>query len=45
MKLVNLNDRVTELMTITKLHTVFDVFENEADAVASFGTGEASAGA
>jgi anti-sigma B factor antagonist len=45
MKLLNLNDRVTELMMITKLLTVFDVFENEAAAVASFSTGEASAGA
>jgi len=45
MKLLNLNDRVTELMMITKLLTVFDVFDNEAEAVASFPTGEASAGA
>jgi anti-sigma B factor antagonist len=37
MKLLNLSDRITELMTITKLFTVFDVFENEADAVTSFG--------
>jgi len=45
MKLLNLNDRVTELMMITKLLTVFDVFDNEAEAVASFPTGGASAGA
>ena len=45
MKLLNLNDRVTELMMITKLLTVFDVFDNEGEAVASFPTGEASAGA
>lgn len=37
LKLLNLQQRITELMTITKLFTVFDVFENEADAVASFG--------
>jgi anti-sigma B factor antagonist len=37
LKLVNLPPRVTEIMTITKLVTVFDVFENERDAVASFG--------
>lgn len=43
MKLLNLNDRVTELMMITKLLTVFEVFEKEDLAVASFGTGEASA--
>lgn len=36
MKLLNLTERVSELMMITKLLTVFDVFENEADAVASF---------
>jgi len=38
MKLLGLNDRVTELMMITKLLTVFDVFENEEIAVNSFGT-------
>ena len=37
MKLLNLPERINELMTITKLFTVFDVFENETDAVASFG--------
>ena len=37
MKLLNLPERITEIMTITKLLTVFDIFENEADAVASFG--------
>jgi anti-sigma B factor antagonist len=43
MKLVNLNDRVTELIMITKLLTVFDVYEDEATAIASFGpTSEAS---
>lgn len=36
LKLANIPDRVIELMTITKLYTVFDVFETEADAVASF---------
>lgn len=36
LKLVNVNDRVTSLMTITKLYTVFDIFDNEADAVSSF---------
>jgi anti-sigma B factor antagonist len=42
MKLLNLNDRVTELMMITKLLTVFDIFENEEIAIGSFG---AAAGA
>jgi anti-sigma B factor antagonist len=36
MKLINLTDRVTELMMITKLLTVFDVFDNEAEAIKSF---------
>ena len=36
LKLVNLPPRVTEVMTITKLVTVFEVFENENEAVASF---------
>jgi len=38
MKLLNLTKRVTELMVITKLLTVFDVYESEATAVAAFGT-------
>ena len=45
MKLLHLTERVAELMMITKLLTVFDVFEKEDVAIASFGTGEASAGA
>src|SRR5689334_23047378 len=36
LKLENLSDRVIELMTITKLLTVFDVYDNEANAVRSF---------
>lgn len=43
LKLANVNDRVTNLMTITKLYTVFDIFENEADAVKSFDTQAAAA--
>jgi anti-sigma B factor antagonist len=39
MKLVNLADRVIDLMTITKLHTVFEIFDNESQAVESFGGG------
>jgi anti-sigma B factor antagonist len=35
-KLVHLTERLRELMTITKLLTVFDVYDNEPDAVASF---------
>lgn len=36
LKLLNLTERVAELMMITKLLTVFDVYETEADAVKSF---------
>ena len=36
LKLLNLTDRVSELMMITKLATVFDVFEDENEAVRSF---------
>lgn len=43
MKLANLSDRFIELITITKLYTVFDIFENEADALASFGTASEAA--
>jgi anti-sigma B factor antagonist len=35
-KLLNLTQTVEHLMTLTKLLTVFDTYENEADAVASF---------
>lgn len=36
LKLLNLTLKVNELMMITKLLTVFEVFENEAEAVQSF---------
>jgi len=35
-KLIHLTDRVRDLMTITKLLTVFDVYDNEPDALSSF---------
>ena len=35
-KLINLTERIQDLMTITKLLTVFDVYDNEPDALASF---------
>ncbi len=38
-KLSHLTERLRDLMTITKLLTVFDVYDNESEAVASF-TGE-----
>ena len=37
LKLLNLTDRVTDLMQMTKLYTVFDVRDDEAVAVTSFG--------
>jgi anti-sigma B factor antagonist len=38
LKLLNLTKRVHDLMQITKLYTVLDVFDDEKSAVASFGT-------
>lgn len=38
LKLLNLTKRVSELMMITKLLTVFDSFENEEEAINSFQT-------
>jgi anti-sigma B factor antagonist len=36
LKLLNLTQKIQDLLAITKLLTVFDVFENEGDALASF---------
>jgi anti-sigma B factor antagonist len=36
LKLVNLTKRITDLLSITKLLTVFETFDSEKDAVASF---------
>jgi anti-sigma B factor antagonist len=44
MKLVNLSDKVDDLMEITRLYTVFDIEDNEQKALASFGR-SAAAGA
>lgn len=38
LKLLNLTDRVRDLMMITKLLTVFDAYDDEATAVAAFKT-------
>ena len=35
-KLIHLTERLRELMTITKLLTVFDVYDDEPEALASF---------
>ena len=37
LKLLNLNKKIYDLLQITKLYTVFDVKEDEATAIASFG--------
>jgi anti-sigma B factor antagonist len=36
MKLLNLTDKVQDLLVITKLLTVFDVYDNEPEALSSF---------
>ncbi len=36
LKLSGVTSRIKDLMTITKLHTVFDIFDSEDEAVASF---------
>lgn len=36
LKLVNLTQKLQDLLTITKLLTVFDVYDNEAEALSSF---------
>lgn len=38
LKLVNLTKRVHDLLQITKLSTVFDQYEDERSAIASFGS-------
>jgi anti-sigma B factor antagonist len=37
LKLLNATKRIKDLLSITKLLTIFDTFDNEADAVKSFG--------
>ena len=36
-KLVNLTSKITDLLTITKLLNVFDTYDSEVAAIASFG--------
>jgi anti-sigma B factor antagonist len=38
LKLVNLTKRIQDLLAITKLITVFDTFDEEKDAIASYAT-------
>lgn len=35
-KLVNMTSKITDLLAITKLSTVFDTFDSESEALASF---------
>ena len=37
LKLLNLTKRIKDLLSITKLLTVFDTYDNEAEAIKSFG--------
>jgi anti-sigma B factor antagonist len=36
LKLVNLTKRITDLLSITKLLTVFEAFESESEALKSY---------
>ncbi|MBI4266225.1 MAG: STAS domain-containing protein [Acidobacteria bacterium] len=38
LKLLNVTKRLRDLLVVTKLLTVFDTFDSEADALASFGS-------
>jgi anti-anti-sigma factor len=38
MKLMNLPAKISDVLTVTQLITVFDVYPNEVDAIASFGS-------
>jgi anti-sigma B factor antagonist len=40
MKLSNLNQRVRDILLVTKLLTVFDVYENETEGAKSFAAGK-----
>jgi len=44
LKLLNLTNKVHDLMQITKLYTVFDIMDDEAVAVKSFGQSAAATG-
>ncbi len=36
LKLVNVNKRIDQILIVTKLHTIFETFEDESRALASF---------
>ena len=42
LKLLNVNDKVTDVMQITKLYTVFDISKDESSAIKSFGQSTAA---
>ena len=42
LKLLNPTKRLNDLLVVTKLLTVFETFDNEANALASFGSASAS---
>src|SRR6267142_3518539 len=44
LKLLNLTNKVHDVMQITKLYTVFDIMNDEAVAVTSFGQSAAATG-
>ena len=44
LKLLNLTNKVHDLMQITRLYTVFDIMDDEAVAVTSFGQSAAAIG-
>ena len=44
LELLKLSTRVKDLLLITKLYSVFEIFEDEATALASFAEAEASTG-
>ena len=44
LKLLNLTNKVHDLMQITRLYTVFDIMDDEAVAVKSFGLSVAATG-
>ena len=44
LKLLNLTKKVHDVMQITKLYTVFDILDDEAAAIKSFGQSSAATG-
>ena len=42
LKLLNLTNKVHDVMQITRLYTVFDIMDNEAEAVKAFGQSAAT---